>query len=202
MSHVVTRSVPEEEGSGPTKLAFLLAIFPVFDTASSALTNEQCSPYTVHYAYDTTALAKGTGNAVVKAGGKSWFFLTADYAFGHSLEKDTSDVVKASGGGAWRAAPGGRPARHDRAHARHPGSGCRAVARPIPIRRQDSPSPPARIASSGFQYDQYDSWARTPPQSVRCQAHFAASGRLDPTQQALEWRCQSWHGQLNGVGAD
>jgi branched-chain amino acid transport system substrate-binding protein len=65
---------------------------------SSALTNEQCSPYTVHYAYDTVALAKGTGGAVVKAGGKSWFFLTADYAFGHALEADTSRVVKAAGG--------------------------------------------------------------------------------------------------------
>ena len=66
--------------------------------ASSALTNEQCSPYTVHYAYDTTALAKGTGNAVVKAGGKSWYFLTADYAFGSQLQNDTSAVVKAAGG--------------------------------------------------------------------------------------------------------
>ena len=66
--------------------------------ASSRLTNEDCTPYTVHYAYDTIALAKGTGAAVVKSGGKSWFFLTADYAFGHSLEKDTSDVVKAAGG--------------------------------------------------------------------------------------------------------
>ena len=65
---------------------------------SSALTNEQCSPYTVHYAYDTVALAKGTGGAVVKAGGKSWFFLTADYAFGHALEADTTRVVKSSGG--------------------------------------------------------------------------------------------------------
>ena len=65
---------------------------------SSALTNEQCSPYTVHYAYDTVALAKGTGSAVVARGGKSWFFLTADYAFGHSLENDTAAVVKASGG--------------------------------------------------------------------------------------------------------
>ena len=65
---------------------------------SSALTNEQCSPYTVHYAYDTVALAKGTGGAVVKAGGKSWFFLTADYAFGHALEADTSKVIKAAGG--------------------------------------------------------------------------------------------------------
>jgi branched-chain amino acid transport system substrate-binding protein len=66
--------------------------------ATSALTNEQCSPYTVHYAYDTTALAKGTGNAVVKAGGKSWYFLTADYAFGTQLQTDTSNVVKAAGG--------------------------------------------------------------------------------------------------------
>ena len=66
--------------------------------ASSALTNEQCSPYTVHYAYDTVALAKGTGSAIVDTGGKSWYFLTADYAFGHALEADTSAVVKAKGG--------------------------------------------------------------------------------------------------------
>ncbi|MCG5259199.1 ABC transporter substrate-binding protein [Cupriavidus gilardii] len=65
---------------------------------TARLTNEECSPYTVHYAYDTVALAKGTGSAVVKQGGKSWFFLTADYAFGHSLENDTSAVVKANGG--------------------------------------------------------------------------------------------------------
>ncbi|RYF69736.1 MAG: ABC transporter permease, partial [Comamonadaceae bacterium] len=57
---------------------------------TSALTNEQCSPYTVHYAYDTVALAKGTGGAVVDRGGKSWFFLTADYAFGQALEADTT----------------------------------------------------------------------------------------------------------------
>ena len=67
-------------------------------SATSALTNEQCSPYTIHWAYDTTALAKGTGNAVVKAGGKSWYFLTADYAFGAQLQNDTSTVVKAAGG--------------------------------------------------------------------------------------------------------
>jgi branched-chain amino acid transport system substrate-binding protein len=70
----------------------------VVGAASSALTNEQCSPYTVHYAYDTVALAKGTGNAVVKAGGKSWYFLTADYAFGAALQNDTAGVVKAAGG--------------------------------------------------------------------------------------------------------
>ena len=66
--------------------------------ATSALTNEQCSPYTVHWAYDTVALAKGTGNAVVKAGGKSWYFLTADYAFGSQLQNDAATVVKAAGG--------------------------------------------------------------------------------------------------------
>ncbi|MEO8124905.1 MAG: ABC transporter substrate-binding protein, partial [Burkholderiales bacterium] len=65
---------------------------------SSALTNAQCTPYTIHYAYDTVALARGTGGAVVKAGGKSWYFLTADYAFGHALEADTAAVVKAAGG--------------------------------------------------------------------------------------------------------
>ncbi|MDR3099843.1 MAG: ABC transporter substrate-binding protein [Paraburkholderia sp.] len=65
---------------------------------TDALTNEQCTPYTVHYGYDTVALAKGTGLAVLKQGGKTWFFLTADYAFGKSLEKNTADVVKANGG--------------------------------------------------------------------------------------------------------
>src|SRR5256885_1502215 len=65
---------------------------------SSALTNEQCSPYTVHYAFDTVALAKGTGAAVVEAGGKSWYFVTADYAFGHALEADTTKIIEARGG--------------------------------------------------------------------------------------------------------
>ena len=73
-------------------------LFISIGAATSALTNEQCSPYTVHYAYDTTALAKGTGNAVVKAGGKTWFFLTADYAFGTQLQTDTTKVVEAAGG--------------------------------------------------------------------------------------------------------
>ena len=72
--------------------------FLVVGAATSALTSEQCSPYTIHWAYDTVALAKGTGNAVVKAGGKSWYFLTADYAFGAALQADTSAVVKAAGG--------------------------------------------------------------------------------------------------------
>ena len=73
-------------------------LFIAIGGATSALTNEQCSPYTVHWAYDTVALAKGTGSAVVKAGGKSWFFLTADYAFGTQLQNDATNVVKAAGG--------------------------------------------------------------------------------------------------------
>ncbi|WP_404299765.1 ABC transporter substrate-binding protein [Alicycliphilus denitrificans] len=66
--------------------------------ASSALTNEQCTPYTVHYAYDTVALSKGLAGAMVDGGAKTWFFLTADYAFGHAMEADASKVVKAKGG--------------------------------------------------------------------------------------------------------
>ncbi len=66
--------------------------------ASTRLTNEDCTPYTIHHTYDTFSLASGTGNAVVKQGGDTWFFLTADYAFGHSLETDTSNVVRKAGG--------------------------------------------------------------------------------------------------------
>jgi len=67
-------------------------------SASSALTNAECSPYGVHYTYDTYAMAHGTGAAITKAGGNSWYFITADYAFGHALEKDTAEVVVANGG--------------------------------------------------------------------------------------------------------
>jgi branched-chain amino acid transport system substrate-binding protein len=65
---------------------------------SARLTNEDCTPYTVHYAYDTVSLAKVAGSALVKAGYKKWYFLTADYAFGASLEADATTVVKANGG--------------------------------------------------------------------------------------------------------
>ena len=65
---------------------------------AAQLTNEDCSPYTVHYLYDTVALARGTGAAMTRQGGKSWYFLTVDYAFGHSLEKETTQVVLANGG--------------------------------------------------------------------------------------------------------
>ncbi len=66
--------------------------------ASSALTGEQCSPNFIHWTYDTYMLAKSTGGAMVKAGGDSWYFLTADYAFGKQLQSDTTDLVKAAGG--------------------------------------------------------------------------------------------------------
>ena len=72
--------------------------FFAIGAAASDLTGAQCTPYTVHWAYDTVALARGTGAAVVKAGGKTWYFLTADYAFGHALERDTANVVRAAGG--------------------------------------------------------------------------------------------------------
>lgn len=70
----------------------------VVSAGTSRLTNEECTPYTVHYSYDTVALSKVAGSAIVKQGGDSWYFLAADYAFGASLEKDASDVVKANGG--------------------------------------------------------------------------------------------------------
>ncbi len=66
--------------------------------ATSALTGTACSPNTVHWTYDTWMLANGTGAAIVKTGGKSWYFLTSDYAFGHALEKDTEAVVLKNGG--------------------------------------------------------------------------------------------------------
>ncbi len=67
-------------------------------SATSALTNDACTPLGIHYVYDTYALANGTGNAVVRGGGDTWYFVTADYAFGHSLEQNTADTVKALGG--------------------------------------------------------------------------------------------------------
>lgn len=73
-------------------------VFISIGGATSAMTNEACSPNTIHWAYDTVALAKGTGGAVVKSGGKSWYFLQADYAFGQALQADTSKVVTANGG--------------------------------------------------------------------------------------------------------
>lgn len=73
-------------------------VFLVSGAAASDLTGKACSPNTVHWTYDTWALANGTGNAIVKTGGDTWFFLTADYAFGHALERDTAAVVEKTGG--------------------------------------------------------------------------------------------------------
>ena len=70
----------------------------VVSAGASRFTNEDCSPYTVHYSYDTLALSKVAGSTIVKQGGDSWYFLTADYAFGASLEADATSVVKATGG--------------------------------------------------------------------------------------------------------
>src|SRR6201993_5172826 len=70
----------------------------VVGAATSRITGDACTPYGFHWAYDTRALAVGTGGALAKAGGDTWFFMTADYAFGYSLEKDTSDIVKENGG--------------------------------------------------------------------------------------------------------
>src|SRR5438128_8114624 len=72
--------------------------FIVSSAATSDLTGKACSPNTVHWTYDTWALANGTGNAVVKTGGDTWFFITADYAFGHALERDVEAVVLKNGG--------------------------------------------------------------------------------------------------------
>jgi branched-chain amino acid transport system substrate-binding protein len=73
-------------------------IFLMSGPASSDLTGKACSPYGIHWTYDTYALAHGTGGAIVKQGGTSWFFITADYAFGHALERDTAEAVKTAGG--------------------------------------------------------------------------------------------------------
>jgi branched-chain amino acid transport system substrate-binding protein len=73
-------------------------IMIVTGAASSDITGKSCSPYTAHWTYDTYGNAHAVGNAIVKHGGDTWFFITVDYAFGHSVERDTSDVVKAAGG--------------------------------------------------------------------------------------------------------
>ena len=73
-------------------------IMIVTDAASSDITGKSCSPYTAHWTYDTYANAHTVGGAIVKNGGDSWFFITADYVFGHSIERDTGEVVKAAGG--------------------------------------------------------------------------------------------------------
>jgi branched-chain amino acid transport system substrate-binding protein len=73
-------------------------VFLISGAGDSDLTDKQCSPNNVHWTYDTWALAHGTGGSIVRRGGKTWFFVTADYAFGHALERDTGAVVTAAGG--------------------------------------------------------------------------------------------------------
>jgi branched-chain amino acid transport system substrate-binding protein len=73
-------------------------VFIISGAAASDLTGKACSPTGIHWTYDTYALAHGTGGAMVKTGGDTWFFITADYAFGHALERDTANVVTAAGG--------------------------------------------------------------------------------------------------------
>src|SRR5580700_8212133 len=87
VSLAVTQVVKEKNG-----------VFLNSGAATSDLTGKACTPNTIHWTYDTYALANGTGKAVVKAGGDTWFFLTADYAFGHALQNDTTAVVQANGG--------------------------------------------------------------------------------------------------------
>ncbi len=72
--------------------------FFAIGAAGASLTGKDCTPYMIHYGYDTTALANGTAKTILEQGGKTWFFLTADYAFGTQLEKGAADVVKAGGG--------------------------------------------------------------------------------------------------------
>jgi branched-chain amino acid transport system substrate-binding protein len=73
-------------------------VFIANGPGSSALTNEQCSPYTIHYAWDTVALARGTAGAMLKQGFKNWYFLAANYAFGEALQRDATGVINAGGG--------------------------------------------------------------------------------------------------------
>ncbi|HEY2874069.1 MAG TPA: ABC transporter substrate-binding protein, partial [Reyranella sp.] len=86
-------SIAIENVAGQKKRIFLAP-----DPGSSDITGKFCNPYTVQWSYDTVALANVTGSATVKAGGKEWFFLTADYAFGYALERDATAVVTKSGG--------------------------------------------------------------------------------------------------------
>jgi branched-chain amino acid transport system substrate-binding protein len=86
-------SIAMSKVAGEKKIPFI-----AIGAAGASLTNQDCTPYSVHYAYDTTSLANGTASVIVKNGGKSWYFLTADYAFGTQLQDAATKVVKANGG--------------------------------------------------------------------------------------------------------
>ncbi|MDR2990410.1 MAG: ABC transporter substrate-binding protein [Burkholderiaceae bacterium] len=101
-----TQGVTMLTGAGNSSAALAMAkvaqekkrVLIVNGAGTAALTNEACSPYTVHYDYDTAALARGTASAVIARGGKSWFFLTVDYALGQSLQDENTRVIKEKGG--------------------------------------------------------------------------------------------------------
>jgi branched-chain amino acid transport system substrate-binding protein len=96
---VITEMLNSAVGIAVQKLASSKGVVTINTGAgSTALTNEECTPLGIHYVYDTYSLPVGTATAIVKNGGKKWYFITADYAFGHSLEKNTGDVVKSLGG--------------------------------------------------------------------------------------------------------
>jgi branched-chain amino acid transport system substrate-binding protein len=86
-------SIAMSKVAGEKKIPFI-----AIGAAGASLTNQDCTPYSVHYAYDTTSLANGTASVIVRNGGKSWYFLTADYAFGTQLQDAATKVVKANGG--------------------------------------------------------------------------------------------------------
>ena len=140
-------------------------IYLATDPASSDITGKLCNPYTVHWVYDTAALANGTGSAVVKSGGDTWFFLTADYAFGYALERD----VTAGRQGEWRQGHRRRepPAQHLRflvlpaagAGLRKP----RSSASPMPAAtRSTRSSRPPSSASSRAARSSPGCWSSSP----------------------------------------
>lgn len=96
---MITDIVTSSTGIAVQKLASAKGVITMnTGSASTALTNAECTPLGVHYAYDTYALAAGVVNPVIESGGKKWYFITADYVFGHTLEKNTADAVKKNGG--------------------------------------------------------------------------------------------------------
>ncbi len=96
---MITDLVTSSVGIAVQRLASAKGVITMNTSAgSTALTNAECTELGIHYAYDTYALAVGTANPIIQSGGKKWFFITADYTFGHSLESNAADVVKANGG--------------------------------------------------------------------------------------------------------
>ena len=122
----------------------------VTGAGTADLTGAQCSPNTVHYAYDTWMLAKSTGEAMVKAGGDTWFFVSADYAFGHAIERDTSAFVRAAGGRVLGSARHPFPGTTDFSSflVAAQASGARCWASPMP--GTTPPTPSSRRPSSGW----------------------------------------------------